>query len=145
VESGVLVSQLLQGAGGPSHRKAKVTALAEKHLPAARQALRPAQAGDEDDDEHSTRSDAALAKYLYEHGRCAIAHAHSSPLVDPDDVSTASPIARDVRLVRALATSVIEAEFGIPPRPPSDWRPEWSRVRWEAGRFIDEPGTRAAR
>lgn len=28
-----------------------------------------------------------VAKYLYESGRCAVAHAYSEPIVDPDDVS----------------------------------------------------------
>lgn len=72
--------------------------------------------------------DGELARRLYEGGRCAIAHAHEAPLVNPDDPSNTDQIARDVFLVQSLAEIVIEVEHQIPRWPPPAWRPDWCRV-----------------
>jgi hypothetical protein len=70
-------------------------------------------------------TDADLAREVYEQGRCAIAHAHGEPLIDPDDLSNTEAIYRQVRLVLALAELAIEEEHGVPKTPPPDWRPDW--------------------
>lgn len=102
----------------------RIVGLAAKHLGRARQKaalmLDPA--------ERPTGSDAEVALNLYQEGRCAIAHAHSQPLIDPDDPQDTRDIAIAVPLVRSLAEVVIECELGVPRWPPANWRPEWSRI-----------------
>ena len=44
-----------------------------------------------------------VPKYLYESGRCAIAHAHSDPIVDPDDVTDLRRLSQDIWIVKAMA------------------------------------------
>ncbi|MDH6234210.1 hypothetical protein M2281_004824 [Mesorhizobium soli] len=51
--------------------------------------------------------------YLYVSNRCAIAHAASDPLIDPDDPDDRRRLENDVRMVKALAEYFIEQEFGI--------------------------------
>ncbi len=53
-----------------------------------------------------------VPKYLYEYGRCAIAHAYSTPLVDPDDWSDNLRLANELPIIRALAEYVIN-EMGV--------------------------------
>jgi hypothetical protein len=51
--------------------------------------------------------------YLYESGRCAVAHAHDDPVVDPDDAADLLRVRRDIPLVRALAEHAIEHALGV--------------------------------
>jgi len=53
------------------------------------------------------------AQYLYQSGRCAIAHAHSSPIVDPDDLSDLRRLSEDMYIVRSIAEYLIEEELGV--------------------------------
>lgn len=54
-----------------------------------------------------------IGQYLYESGRCAVAHAFNDPLVDPDDPEDTLRLVLDLRVVKALAEYVIEHELGI--------------------------------
>jgi hypothetical protein len=54
-----------------------------------------------------------LGKYLYEQGRCAVAHAFSDPIVDPDIPSEIGRLAEDLKIVKELAAIAIEKELGI--------------------------------
>jgi hypothetical protein len=58
-----------------------------------------------------------VAKYLYESGRCAVAHAFSDPLIDPDDISHLHRLSADIEVVRALAEHLIEHELHVPAYP----------------------------
>jgi hypothetical protein len=51
--------------------------------------------------------------YLYESGRCAVAHAFNSPIVDPDDPQDTERLARDLPLMKAVAEYAIEHELGV--------------------------------
>ncbi len=55
-----------------------------------------------------------VADYLYESGRCAIAHAYSEPIVDPEDPDDLRRLQQDLPIVKALAEYLIEFELGIP-------------------------------
>jgi hypothetical protein len=59
----------------------------------------------------TTQSD--LGAYLYESGRCAVAHAYTEPIADPEDVADRTRLAKDIPLIQALAEYAIEAEFGV--------------------------------
>lgn len=54
-----------------------------------------------------------IGKYLYEEGRCAVAHAHGQPLVNPDNYIDKSRMHKDLPLMKELATLFIEKELGI--------------------------------
>ena len=54
-----------------------------------------------------------LPTFLYEQGRCAIAHAHSQPLRDPDHPGDRTQIELVLPLVEALGRVVIEQDHGI--------------------------------
>jgi hypothetical protein len=54
-----------------------------------------------------------VAKYLYESGRCAVAHAQAEPIVDPDDVSDLRRLSEDVHIVKAIAEYLIEMELRV--------------------------------
>lgn len=53
------------------------------------------------------------AEYLYESGRCAVAHANSDPIVDPDDVTDLRRLSEDLWLMQNLTAYLIEREYGI--------------------------------
>lgn len=53
------------------------------------------------------------AEYLYKSGRCAVAHAFSEPIVDPDDVTDLRRLSEDLWLMRNLTAYLIEKRFGI--------------------------------
>jgi hypothetical protein len=53
------------------------------------------------------------ADYLYKSGRCAVAHAFTDPIVDPDDVSEVRRLSEDLWLMRNLTAYLIEKNFGI--------------------------------
>jgi hypothetical protein len=54
-----------------------------------------------------------FGEYLYESGRCAVAHAFAHPTVDPDIPSEISQLAMDLPIVRALAKILIETELNV--------------------------------
>jgi len=54
------------------------------------------------------------AKYLYEEGRCAVAHAHDDPLVNPDSYADKRRMEGDLNLMKAIAATFIERELGVP-------------------------------
>lgn len=53
------------------------------------------------------------AKFLYESGRCAIAHAHCDPIVDPDNVAHLHRLSEDVWIIRSIAERLIEERLNI--------------------------------
>jgi hypothetical protein len=54
-----------------------------------------------------------VARYLYESGRCAIAHAYADPIVDPDDVAELHRLSEDVHIVKEIAEQLMERDLGI--------------------------------
>ena len=54
-----------------------------------------------------------IPKYLYESGRCAIAHAYADPIVDPDDVSDLRRLSEDLQIVKEIAEHLIEVELRV--------------------------------
>lgn len=54
-----------------------------------------------------------VGDYLYTSGRCAIAHAYATPVVDPEDPEENRRLHRDLSLIQALAEDLIERELGI--------------------------------
>lgn len=54
-----------------------------------------------------------VPKYLYESGRCAIAHAYADPIVDPDDVSDLRRLSEDLYIVKEIAEYLIEVELKV--------------------------------
>ena len=58
-----------------------------------------------------TESD--IGHYLYKEGRCAVAHAYGTPLVNPDNYSDKRRLHLDLPLIRELAAVFIEREFGV--------------------------------
>jgi len=60
---------------------------------------------------HASESD--VPKYLYESGRCAIAHAFADPIVDPDDVSDLRRLSEDIHIIKAIAEHLISAKLGV--------------------------------
>ena len=56
---------------------------------------------------------ADLGAYLYESGRCAIAHANSGVIVDPDDYTDVQRLHSELPLMRALAIRLIELTLGV--------------------------------
>jgi len=58
-----------------------------------------------------------VAKYLYVSCRCAVAHASSDPLIDPDDLTHLRRLSADVHTVQALAEHLIKHELNVPNYP----------------------------
>jgi hypothetical protein len=54
-----------------------------------------------------------VGEYLYESGRCAVAHAYGEPLVDPDDPKDLLRLREDMPVARALAEYLIEYELNV--------------------------------
>ncbi len=54
-----------------------------------------------------------VGSFLYSSGRCAVAHAFSDPVVDPDDVAQLRRLSLDLPVMKALAEHLIEHEFGV--------------------------------
>jgi len=54
-----------------------------------------------------------IPRYLYESGRCAIAHAYADPVVDPDDVSDLRRLSADLDIVKAIAEHLIVNELKV--------------------------------
>lgn len=59
------------------------------------------------------KSQSDIGRYLYESGRCAVAHASVEPIVDPDDANDLFRLSADLPLVRALAEYLIETELEV--------------------------------
>jgi hypothetical protein len=59
---------------------------------------------------------AAIQKHLYVSSRCAVAHAGSTPIVNPDDPLDARRLYSELPIVRALAIHVVEEHFGLESR-----------------------------
>jgi hypothetical protein len=57
-----------------------------------------------------------IGKYLYESGRCAVAHAGTTPTVDPENQEDMQRLGKDLPLIRAMAAYVIEKEFNVKSR-----------------------------
>lgn len=54
-----------------------------------------------------------IGGYIYESCRCAVAHAFSEPIVNPDDPEDLSRLYKDLQLVKELAEIAIEDELGV--------------------------------
>ena len=54
-----------------------------------------------------------IGKHLWESGRCAIAHAGVTPIVDPDDPRDMRRLRSELPLMRGLAILAIESELGV--------------------------------
>lgn len=54
-----------------------------------------------------------IGNYLYVQGRCAVAHAHGSPLVNPDEYAERRRLEFDMPLLKELAALFIEQELGV--------------------------------
>jgi hypothetical protein len=59
------------------------------------------------------RSESDVGRYLYEEGRCAVAHAHGTPLVNPDSYVDRRRMEDDLTLMKEIAALFIESELGI--------------------------------
>ena len=57
-----------------------------------------------------------IGAHLYESGRCAIAHANRTPIVDPDDPSDIRRLQSELPIIMALAQKAIEDELGVETR-----------------------------
>lgn len=56
---------------------------------------------------------ADLGDYLYVQGRCAVAHASGTPVVNPDNYADKQRLSRDLPLMKELAALFIERELGV--------------------------------
>ncbi len=54
-----------------------------------------------------------IGKYLYEKGRCAVAHAHDNSIVNPDNYSDKRRIENDLKLMKELAECFIGKELKV--------------------------------
>jgi hypothetical protein len=59
------------------------------------------------------RSQQDMGSYLYESGRCAVAHAFNEPIVDPDNPQHTRRLIEDLPVIKALAEVAIERELGV--------------------------------
>ncbi len=54
-----------------------------------------------------------VPRYLYESGRCAIAHAYADPIIDPDDVADLRRLSLDLEVVKSVAEFLIVVELQV--------------------------------
>ncbi len=54
-----------------------------------------------------------ISAYLYQSGRCAVAHASVDPVVDPDNPNDFLRLSADMPVARALAEYLMENELGL--------------------------------
>lgn len=54
-----------------------------------------------------------VGDYLYVSGRCAVAHAFSTPVANPDNPKDTQRLLADLPLMKALAEHAIESELGV--------------------------------
>ena len=59
------------------------------------------------------KSNSDLGKYMYVQGRCAIAHAHGTPVVNPDVYRDKRRLEEDLPLMKELAALLIEQDLGV--------------------------------
>jgi hypothetical protein len=62
-----------------------------------------------------------IGEYFYTSLRCAVAHAWSEPLINPDDPADYVRLQRDGDLIQALIELLIEVELGVK-RPHTIWK-----------------------
>lgn len=60
-----------------------------------------------------SKSDGDLGDYLYRRGRCAVAHANETPLVNPDSYEDKRRLELDLPLMKEIAALFIERELGV--------------------------------
>jgi hypothetical protein len=58
----------------------------------------------------------AISKHLFVSGRCAVAHAATTPVIDPDDPSDLRRLGSELPIMQALAVRAIEEAFGVETR-----------------------------
>ncbi|MFY9316324.1 MAG: methylamine utilization protein MauJ [Burkholderiales bacterium] len=80
-----------------------------------------------------------VGDYLYTSGRCAIAHAYATPVVDPEDPEENRRLHRDLSLIQALAEDLIERELDI-----KSAQTVWREHLYELGGFRLVIGDEAA-
>jgi len=68
-----------------------------------------------------TQQQVDIGDRLYKTGRCAIAHAYSEPIVDPENPGDLADLRADLPVVKALAEYIIEQEFQVKSRS-TIWR-----------------------
>jgi hypothetical protein len=56
---------------------------------------------------------ADIAIYLYESCRCAVAHANTTPVADPDDIHDIHRLSADIWIVKAIAEELITTQFDL--------------------------------
>ena len=54
-----------------------------------------------------------VAKYLYESCRCAVAHAHTGTIADPDNITDIRRLSADIWIVKAIAEDLITKTLGL--------------------------------
>lgn len=54
-----------------------------------------------------------VPNYLYQSGRCAVAHAFAEPIVDPDDVADLRRLSQDMWVIQAVAEYLIETKLNV--------------------------------
>jgi hypothetical protein len=54
-----------------------------------------------------------VPNFLYESGRCAIAHAYSQPILDPDDIKEVRRLSLDLSIIKEMAEIIIEDILGV--------------------------------
>ena len=59
----------------------------------------------------AAHQDAAV--YLYESCRCAVAHANTSPIADPDNMQDIRRLSADIWVVKAIAEELMTTSFGL--------------------------------
>lgn len=59
------------------------------------------------------QTEADIGRYLYKEGRCAVAHAHGTPLVNPDSYADRRRMEGDITLMKEIAALFIETELGV--------------------------------
>jgi hypothetical protein len=55
-----------------------------------------------------------IPQYLYASGRCAVAHAYSDPLADPDDIEDLHRLSQDIWIIKPVAQHVMTNILKIP-------------------------------
>jgi hypothetical protein len=58
----------------------------------------------------------AISEHLYVSGRCAVAHAASTPVIDPDGPNDLYRLGSELPIMQALAVRAIEDVFGVETR-----------------------------
>jgi len=60
-----------------------------------------------------SKEESDIGAYLYQSGRCAVAHTSVDPIVDPDNPDDFLRLSADMPVVHALAVHLIETELGL--------------------------------